>query len=131
MNAQSLNNKIPELEAYFADINTHCDVVMFSETWYNEDSEVFKLPNKNTFYLNRTSRRGGGVSLLIDDSMKTDLLTDFCCITNDYEMLCVESKCLLLATCSRPPDGDYCTFFTFLEKFFIFASENRQSYYGQ
>lgn len=127
MNVQSVNSKLTELESFFADADKHWDVIMLTETWYSNDVAIFQLPQKRTYYLNRTSRRGGGVSLLINDSMSCELLKEFSASTDDYEVLCAETRDIIFAVCYRPPDGALNVFLTFLENMLACASYRRQN----
>lgn len=114
INAQSVSSKIEELESFFVGIDKLCDVVMISETWYTNDSHILELPHMKTFYLNRLTRRGGGVSLLMSDLIPCDILPNFSRTTSDYEVLCVHSEKDLFAVCYRPPDGVLAHFLDFL-----------------
>lgn len=126
LNVQSANNKATELETFFSEIGNLCDVVMFTETWYTDASNIFQLPNKKAFYLNRESRRGGGVSLLVNESISCDLFSNFSCTNENIEVLCVETNDTLFVVCYRPPDGSLSAFFTFMDNLLSFVNENRK-----
>lgn len=59
LNTRSARNKTVELGLLFDEFNFLFDVIMFTETWYSNESDVFSLPDYNGYYLNRTIGRGG------------------------------------------------------------------------
>lgn len=89
LNTRSAKNKSADLELFLHELDVPFDVIMLSETWYKSDSDVFKLPDYNTHSVNRPSRRGGGVAMLINKLVSYDLLSQFCLSTDDYEVLSV------------------------------------------
>lgn len=41
--------------------------------------------------MNRTAKRGGGVSMTGSNAMESEMIPEFCCTTPYYEMLTVKS----------------------------------------
>lgn len=111
LNVQSLGNKVNELECLFNQMKGCFDVVMLTETWKSDISEEFELPHMKTFSVFRPSRRGGGVTMLLENSLPAVLLEKFTSVTAHYEMLCVQFQDVIVAVCYRPPDGDLSDFF--------------------
>lgn len=64
LNARSVQPKRDEISALLISFKFKFDVVMFTETWYNNDSEFYVPKGFTHFYLNRTDSRGGGVCIL-------------------------------------------------------------------
>lgn len=98
---------------------------MGTETWYTCDEEVFRLPGYNSFYLNRSSCRGGGVLQLISGNLSCSLLTEFTTITPDYEALALIQNNHVYVVLYRPPDGCVEKFCVFLERLLTFVSTNK------
>lgn len=86
INTQSARNKVTELEVLFSEFQLF-DVIMLSETWYVEDNHTFNLPLYNNFVLNRTSSRGGDVSLMVKQNFSCEILSNYSCVNQDYEIL--------------------------------------------
>uniref|UniRef100_A0A0K8R810 Putative outcast ele5 orf1-h 1e-40-j 4 n=1 Tax=Ixodes ricinus TaxID=34613 RepID=A0A0K8R810_IXORI len=86
--------------------------------------KYFKCPSYSSYVLNRTSRRGGGVCLLVNKSIKCELWDDYCCITQDYEMLSVRTGNTVISVLYRPPDGRSVFFFQFCERFLQVVNDN-------
>lgn len=43
------------------------NIVMFSETWFVLEDDVYNFPGYKSFYMNRRDQRGGGVSMLVSN----------------------------------------------------------------
>lgn len=125
VNAQSARNKTLSLEIFFAQFKFSFDVIMITETWYTSDVDVLKLSSYSSYFMNRTTRRGGGVCLLVKEAMKSELLKDYCCVTADYEVLSLRAGNTVISVLYRPPDGRTGDFFQFLERFLLFINENK------
>lgn len=88
-----------------------CDakIVLITETWLHPDiNDIEILPNHSnfTFYRrDRKDRRGGGVLICIDKSIKSTLLF----VSMSIEAIWVSVKCgfksILVGVCYRPPDA--------------------------
>lgn len=61
VNVRSARNKKDELHSLFHEIAFEFDVIMLTETWYNNESEVLRMRNYESFFLNRDERCGGGI----------------------------------------------------------------------
>lgn len=105
VNTQSAKNKITQLETLFNQFQFPFDIVMFTETWYVDDVNVFQLPLYNTFCQNRTTSRGGGVSLMIRKDFECEQLKNYSCVTPDYEILSVLVNGTFVSVVYRPPSG--------------------------
>lgn len=111
LNARSVKSKVDDLCILFDCLGFSFDVIMLSETWYKDDSNVFSLPQYRHYSLCREEKRGGGVSLLIRNALECELISEFTQVTEDYELLCVRYKEYLLAVVYRPPSGNVSKFF--------------------
>lgn len=124
LNAQSAKKKHEILEAFFSNFSFEFDLIMLSETWFT-DENVFKMPHYNVFYLNRLSRRGGGVSILVKNTHQCELLHDFCSLHSDFEILTLKLFNNAISLVYRPPNGNYHTFLDYLENFFLYCNRNK------
>lgn len=64
-NLGSGRNKQDELDHFFSESEVRFHVIMFSETWFASQEEVFSFPGYNSYYMNCRDRRGGGIDMLI------------------------------------------------------------------
>lgn len=124
LNVQSISNKVDESECLFSKLENFFDIVMFTETWQYDDINIFEPLNMKTFSVYRSNRRGGGVSISITDTLHAMLVAEFCCVTADYEVVCVQLDGMIIAALYRPPDGSVPEFLNFLDKLFAYVNEN-------
>lgn len=113
LNCQSVRSKHNELDVFFSSLNFQFDFIMLSETWYNRGSLVWHLPDYQCFNQCRTTSRGGGVSLLVRDSINVDYIEEFSCVTDDYEVLSFLCGRSVYSVFYRPPSGNIQSFFLF------------------
>lgn len=125
LNVQSVTSKESNLISLLQQVGHDFDVIMLSETWSTDETNVFRLPAYQTFYINRTCSRGGGVCILVKEGFNCELIEEFCVVKNDYEFLCVKVNGMILAVCYRPPSGVIPPFLDFLELFLDFVGRNR------
>lgn len=125
LNVRSAKSKLDELDTLFDCLGFSFHVIMLSETWYKDDSDVFSLPQYKHYSLCREQRRGGGVSLLIHNGLECEPISEFTQITDDFEFLCVSHKDYVFAVVYRPPSGDVSKFVSFFDTFCNFVAENR------
>lgn len=111
INARSARNKVDELDLFFDQFKFLFDIIMFSETWFRNTTDVLKLPMYNSYFLNRTASRGGGVAILVKSDISCEMLTDYCCVHKDYEILSLVIGHSIIAICYRPPSENLLSFF--------------------
>ena len=73
LNIRGLTNKITELKSLLENITT-CkkpNIILLSETWLNKSSPKFILSNYDSYNVHRTHKKGGGVSVLISNAIKS------------------------------------------------------------
>lgn len=97
------------------------NVIMFSETWCDDESEYFALDGYKHFFLNRSGRKGGGVSMQVHNPIPVEQNKQLTLATNDLELLTVESRNSIFSDMYCPPNGKLGTFFETLEAFFDYA----------
>lgn len=60
------------------------DVLMFTETWYTEQSCTFQLPGYQSFFRHRAEKKGGGIGILVKNHIECEIIDEFTAITADY-----------------------------------------------
>ena len=85
------------------------DVVVLSETWLTPFSPTIKVPGYEFCHKDRTSRRGGGVGLLISDRIRYKIIQHHQPIGTTFEHLtagiCLRSnQKVLVSSIYRPPN---------------------------
>ena len=84
--------------------------IMLVETWLNKRTvKRVKIPGFNTYCSHRNSKKGGGVGILITQSLDCRVREDLSINVPDFENLTVEIKTqndsILLTTIYRPPNS--------------------------
>ena len=84
--------------------------IMLVETWLNKTNEKrVKIPGFNMYCSHRKSKKGGGVGILIAQSLDCRVREDLSVNVPDFENLTVEVKTqndsILLSTIYRPPNS--------------------------
>lgn len=77
LNIRSARNKDDELSIFLNEFAFEFDVIILTETWYTNDFEVYKRDGYETFFLNRSNKRGGGVAILIKNNLSCDIIPVF------------------------------------------------------
>jgi len=128
INAQSLHNSLHYAE--FCDIftNSNIDVIGVSETFFQANSKTV-LPNYQAFFVNRCSRRGGGVALYVHNRLKARLLATSNGEALRPEFVIVEVKCdnesILVSCVYRPPKVGFLD--TYLDELYYFLPQYKYS----
>lgn len=122
LNARSLRAKQDDISALLHACKVKFNVVMFTETWYSEDSDHYILPGYSHFYMNRIGSRGGGVSIQTTFT-GFEIVPDYSQITDNYEVLCIHHNKELFTVIYRPPSGCIAAFFRFLDGLFSYAND--------
>lgn len=91
LNAQSARNKEDNILALIAEFGFEPDVFM-TERWYKNDSDVLRPPGYTSYFLNRSSRLGGGMVLMVKNKLTCRLIQPYTLNTDDYELLSVQSN---------------------------------------
>lgn len=127
LNTRSVKNKMVCLEELLTEFSFQFSVIMLTETWSTSESDIFRLPNYNTYYLNRSHSRGGGVALLIADDVECQILHSYTVLSPDYEMLSLCTGKHVFSVCYRPPTGDIPAFIKFYDEFLAYVVQNHNS----
>lgn len=124
LNVRSLYNKETDIDDFINGFHFLFDAVMLSETWCRDGRDMPKFRHYQSFCVNRTNRRGGGVLLLLKERVSCELLPDFCVCCEDFEMVTVRANEYIFSVCYRPPNGNVLQFLSFYEQLLSFSAEN-------
>lgn len=127
LNARSVKNKHDVITSFLNRCRVSFEIIMFSETWYQQDADVLVLPGYKHYFLNRQDKRGGGVSIYVKTSLECELLNTFSGLTSDYDVLSLKIGNYIITVLYRPPSGDFGKFIAFLDRFFERVSINKFS----
>lgn len=87
---QSAVNKADQLTQFLASCTNTFDAIFLTETWYLHDNDVLQIPGYDSFYINHTTKRGGGIAILVKTKYSADVLSDHCFCKDDVKMLTVK-----------------------------------------
>lgn len=119
-NACSIYNKIGDLNYILSELDSPLHLIAISETWIQNNNTI-NIQNYRTVVSNRVNKIGGGVCLLVHDS-----ITNFECVDefsdNRLSMLCVKlylkSEEFFISVFYNPPNMNSTTtdnFFKFFD----------------
>lgn len=123
LNLRSARNKIPDVELFFSQFNFSFDVIIFPETWHQNNVDVLSFQSHKSFYLNRHTRHGEATSIMVRNNIECESLPDFRCTTDDYRALALRTSRTIYAVFYRPPNGNCEYFLNYLKNCFFFCSE--------
>lgn len=124
MNVRSMLSKVDDIEILLDTIRSSFSVLMFSETWYTSDSNDFVLPNYEHFSIRRNTRRGGGVSMLVESTLNCCIIPDFTELNDSFELLSVLCDNYVFSVLYRPPAGNVNILLSVLDKLFSYVNDN-------
>lgn len=111
LNAQSLRNKEDHINEFIVSLGFEFDILAFTETWFNTVYDVIQIDGYNAEYLNRCSKKGGGVALYIKNAVRYEVMAEHCAMSGDYELLFIRCKNFITGVVYRPPSGSLVEFF--------------------
>jgi len=74
MNIRSVNRNLDEFLLCLTNFKTKFSVIVLTETWLSSSSDWLDIPGYLAFHSIRESKAGGGVSILVKDSLSAELL---------------------------------------------------------
>lgn len=121
-NGRSIKNKISDIELFLSYLNCIVHIVVITETWLDENNEMFfNLKNYNSFHNNRR-KHAGGVAIFCHSSIISEVVLSETFLDNSH---CLIIKLvhynIHVATIYRAPDGN-------INDFTSFFSEKLNSY---
>lgn len=114
-NAQSLRNKLNDLEFVLSQFKYKIHIIVITETWLKADENKFyNLVGYNAFHSNRKQKIGGGVTIFTsNDLIVSKVFEEEFCLCN-FLILKLHQLNIHIAGIYRPPSSVLNTFF---EKF--------------
>ena len=111
LNIRSIPANFSSLSLYLSSLKVDFDVIAISETWLREHTaDAFGLPCYKMESRYREIRTGGGVSILIKESLKYIVRNDLTLFNDTIESLFIEvvslHKRVIIAVIYRPPGTD-------------------------
>lgn len=119
LNIQSARNKFDELNIFLDDFGFSFDFLMLTETWCRSDETMDPLDGYTVYDLNRCLKRGGGVCIYAKTAFECTVIDQLTTVTNDIEILTLESSTSILSVLYRPPNGNMDLFLEFIEKLYV------------
>ena len=109
-NIRSLSANGDEFAAYMETLDVRFNAICFSETWLGDEIPIInKFAGYRSYHSVRSGRRGGGVSIYVDERFSSVEITNLSCNNSDIECVVVEitirSKKICLISCYRPPNN--------------------------
>ena len=109
-NIRSLAKNYRSADVFLSSLNFKFTVVAFSETWLNENNyDCYCLPGYVLESRFRTNKCGGGVSLMIRQTVKYKVREDLILFSHAIESLFIElkgDKNIIIGVIYRPPGGN-------------------------
>jgi hypothetical protein len=137
-NIRSAKKNLSNFENYLANIDFNPSIIALSETWFNDsDVNIYGIEGYNIESTYRPSKRGGGVSLLIRESLKYNKRMDLSLINEHCELIFIEIKKdqfesyrdILIGVMYRPPNGNLENYNNYLNDFLeIIKTEEKLIY---
>lgn len=119
LNIRSIPKNLSRFEQFTKNLDLNFTVMGFSETWLNESNVTcYSIPGYVHYYLHRSTRRGGGVSLFINDNIHVKVRSELNIMSDTVEALFVEiskectnfQKDAVIGVVYRPPNQDVLAF---------------------
>ena len=129
LNIRSITANIDPLNAFLSTLNTKFDILSFTESWLTDETRnLIFLNNYNSLHCLRSSKRGGGISIFVKNSISFKRI-ESCSLSLPFiESLFMEikhrDKKLIIATVYKPPKGNDDLFIDKLIEFINFCKIN-------
>ena len=111
LNIRGLLSKQDSLKQLLSEFKALPDIVLLCETWLKKDTAgKLDMPNYKCYHKHRIERIGGGVSVLIKQTLRSREPSDLVVATNLFEYNVVELKMntnnILIVSGYRPPNSN-------------------------
>ena len=91
LNIRNIKKNSKNFKLFLSSLDFSFSVICFSEIWFDDlDNSSYDLPNCISKHQVRSDRRGGGVSIYINSSLKFKERPDLSSISKDTETLTLE-----------------------------------------
>jgi len=107
INIRSCSKNLDEFLILLNNLKPRFSVVILTETWLNSIHDWIDVPGYKAFHCVREGRRGGGVTILVDDGLCVSQISQLTCVNDVFESVAVSlslggSKYTIVGT-YRPP----------------------------
>ena len=92
INIRTVNSNLDEFLGYLNRINKDFHVIVLTETFLKCESDWIDIPGFNAFHSIRTIKDGGGCTILVDSSLESNTIPNFCIVDEVFESVAVEIK---------------------------------------
>ena len=92
INIRTVNSNLDEFLGYLNRINKDFHVIVLTETFLKCESDWIDIPGFNAFHSIRTKKDGGGCTILVDSSLESNTIPNFCIVDEVFESVAVEIK---------------------------------------
>ena len=129
VNIRSINKYRDELLVYLNSMKVNFSVLILSETWLNSEDTWLDIPGFKAYHSIRDgNKKGGGVSILIDVNIASQIIPHLSANNEHYESISVEIECSnkkhKVTGVYRPPSS---SLLMFNETFFeMFTDEDKR-----
>lgn len=118
INARSLRKHYTEIVPYLQSLEHAFSIIGISESWLSPQTEhLYTLPNYKSFQASRSNRKGGGLILFVNESLRDCSIREELSKTDDngdYQSIFIEFKINntvhIVGLYYRPPGKDLNTF---------------------
>lgn len=115
VNIRSARRNFDEFLLSLSSLTVHFAVVVLTETWLDDSAEWQDVAGYNAFHAVRSSRTGGGVTVLVDSRLESEQIAELSLITDSYEACTVKikdskSESHMITGVYRPPNASLTMF---------------------
>lgn len=142
LNIRSAPANMGALSAFLSTLDFTFSIVGLTETWLNElNTSAYSLPGYSSIGVHRENRRGGGVMLLLSDTIAFKRRTDFDLMTDHCECIFAEildmkafsvphhTSKAIIGCLYRPPNSDFDQFIQSLKSLLFRVKQERKTCY--
>ena len=111
LNVRGLLNKQTQIKNLLGknNVSLPIDVILLCETWLRPSTlDLIDIPNYKSFHVNRKDRIGGGISVLVNENLRSrkrnDLLVETMYLEHCIVELKTDKRNILLVSAYRPPN---------------------------
>jgi len=114
-NIRSATKNSNDLSNYLATLNHQFDIIALSETWLNKNNtDIIGFPNYSQVHIYRENKKGGGVSLLIKETIHYHELENLSIVSEILECIFIELEMerrnIIVGCLYRPPNSNMTIF---------------------
>ena len=109
-NIRSLPAKYDEFNNFLSNKNCNFEAILLTESWISDQNSPFlEFKNYNSFHVHRSSKKGGGVSVLVRSDLSSNPVKEHCFVNEYIEINTVKishlSSEIFVVGVYRPPSS--------------------------